>query len=349
MAARMRDILILSKKWSHGRGRFTSVERFCELVDPQFPHYHGKRITLHPRITNILKNHTNSLSSEDYSAPYNSFSAELELWGLWQAIKGKYKVVFFPYADYDYFYWQYFKKMLGIKVILWSFFSEKELQTRFKNLHHFEKADLVLVAGKAQLEYLAEHAPKAKLHYFPIGVDTEFFTPGDQFDPYRIVHVGNNRRDFGTLIKGMDQVYQKFPQLHIDLVGASSNKSEIPKRPYLVIHDELRDSAYRDILQKSNFAVLSLADGGSSNSVQETSACGLPLIVTDLPNIRDYICDSFAMIYSIGDHHLLAELTLHLLYNVNIRNQMAKAARSHIREYSWEALKDHFYLITHQV
>jgi glycosyltransferase involved in cell wall biosynthesis len=342
MPEKNQDLLIISKKWGTGRGKYTSLERFCEILDPHFPDYHGQRVLVHPGISRAFKGWTNSKKSVDYTAPYNSYSFELELWGLKQALRKKFRYAFFPYADFDYFYWQYFKKLLGMKVILWTYFSEKELEERFKNLSHFEKADLILVAGRAQLTYLQNHTKKINAHYFPIGVDTDFFKPGKTYDPYRIVHVGNNRRDFTTLIKGMDIVYHEFPQIKLDLIGASNSRDSIPERPYSRIYDHLNDEDYRKILQSSNFAVLSLEDGGSSNSLLETSACGLPLVATNLPNISNYIDDKFSIIFNHGESKNLASNCIKLLNSPQLRNNMSFNARSHSLLFDWKNLRANF-------
>ncbi len=338
----MKDLLIISKKWGQGRGRFTSIERFCELLDPDFPGYHGQRIKVHPAISRFFKDHTSSIKSDKYAGPYNSYSFELELWGLRKALQQKPKFVFFPYADYDYFYWQYFKKVLEIKVILWSFFSETELQERFRDLSHFEKADLVLVAGRSQLAWFNQHAPKVNARYFPIGVDTDFFKPGETYDPMRVVHVGSNRRDFETLFTATDIVYEQFPRLKLDLIGASSRKKDIPERPYLNLYDQLSDEEYLKILQSANFAILSLEDGGSSNSLLETSACKLPLIATELPNINDYLEKDFCLCFTKGDSKTLADHCTNLIVNTEKRDEMASAARIHSNFFDWLKIKNNF-------
>lgn len=271
------------------------------------------------------------------------------MWGFKQALINKPRLVFFPYADFDYYYWQYFKKLLGIKVILWSFFSETELSERFEDLSHFEKADLVLVAGRSQLAYIQEVAPKIKVCYFPIGVDTVFFKPGETYNPIRLVHVGNNRRDFQTLIAAMDVVYRDFPQLVLELIGASANKQQIPTRPYLRLHDQLDDQQYLKVLQSCNFAILSLEDGGSSNSLLETSACGLPLIATRLPNVRDYLDTSYSLCFEKGDSINLTALCLDLILNTEKRKQMSKAARTHAEKYDWSVIKNTFQELIPQI
>ncbi len=342
MAVTACNLLIVSKKWSTGRGRFTSVERFCELLDPDFPGYHGQRIKLHPAVSRFFKQHTNSRKTNKYAAPYNSYSFELELWGLTQALKGKPRFVFFPYADYDFFYWQHFKKVLGTKVILWTFFSETELQERFRDLSHFEKADLVLVAGNSQLDWFNQNAPKVNAVYFPIGVDTDFFTPGETYNPMRVVHVGSNRRDFGTLFAAMDIVCEQFPKLELDLIGASTRKKEIPERSYVNFYDQLSDEEYLKFLQSANFAILSLEDGGSSNSLLETSSCGLPLIITSIPNACDYYDDSFSLQFQKGDTQTLFRSCVTLLGQPSLRDSMAINARQKALEYDWLKIRAKF-------
>lgn len=345
----MRDLLIVSKKWSQNRGSFTSIERFCSILDPEFNNYHGKRTSLPPVVSKAFKKWTNSRVSEFYSAPYNSWSFELELWGLIQAIRSRYRFVFFPYADYDYFYWQHFKKLLGTKIILWTYFSEKELAQRFRDLSHFEKADLVLVAGQAQLEYILDHAPRSKVKYFPIGVDTEFFKPSSDYEPFRLVHVGHNRRDFTTLITALDMVYKENPNLRVDLLGASTSKTLIPLRPYLTLHGQLEDEAFQKVIRSCNFAILSLEDGGSSNSLLETCSCGLPVVVTKLHNIRDYMDESFTLSFKKGDATALKNHCMYLLENHELRQSMSVAAREHAMKYDWNVLKPRFLQLLHSL
>lgn len=283
------------------------------------------------------------MKSEIYAAPYNSYSFELELWGLKQALRQKPKWIFFPYADYDYYYWQYFRRLLGAKVILWSFFSEKELQERFADLSHFERADIVLVAGQGQCAWFEQNAPRVNVAYFPIGVDTEFFSPGAQFYPNRIVHVGSNRRDFDTLIAAMDLIYERVPDLDLVLVGANTRIKEIPARPYLTNCGQLGDEEYRAILQSSNFGVLSLEDGGSSNSLLELLACGLPVVVTKLPNLSDYASDESCLFYEKSNVPELAAHCLDLISNLAKRQKMTIEAVSQAKKYDWRILREGFY------
>jgi len=157
-----------------------------------------------------------------------------------------------------------------------------------------------------------------------------------------LVHVGNNRRDFETLIKGLDIVYIKYPDLQVDLIGVSTVKERIPERPYLKIHNFLGDLDYRRILQSCNFALLSLEDGGSSNSLLELCSCGLPIIHTSMPNVEDYIKTHFSETFAKGDSDRLAELCIYFLKNPEIRKTYSSAARDNALMFDWKLLKKKF-------
>lgn len=333
---------IVSKKWSSGRGSFTSVERFCFLLNPEFEQYHGKRLQIPYRIGQWLKQGSNSRRVAQLPVPYNSYSAQIEFQGIVDAARLKSKYIFFPYADFDYYYMRWARKLLGSKVILWSYFSEWELKHRFTNLNHFKSADLVLVAGKGQYRYMKSQLPFSRVHFFPLGVDTDFFQPAATFDRFTVVHSGANRRDFETLILAFDRLVEVYPQSKLELIGAFSVKEKIPARPYLKIHESLSDTEMLEVYQKANFLVLSVTDGGSSNSLNEGMACGLPVIVTDVTNIADYITDDFAFRFPVKDDLQMCELMIQLIENTVLRQSYSAASRRHALNFDWMKLRDEF-------
>lgn len=338
-----KEFFVISRKWLSGRGRYTSVERFCEILSKNFLEDHGKLVRMPYRIGQWLKRWTNSKVIDSYSAPYTSKSAELELFGLVQIIKRRPKIVFYPYADYDYYYLHLFRKLLGYRIVLWSYFSEWELKNRFKNLSHFKKADVILVAGKGQYEYLRKKLPLSNVVFFPMGVDTEFFVPSSSFEEFMVVHSGMNRRDFVTLINAFDLLYKEFPNIKLELIGASSVLEQFPERPYLIVHGYLTDNEMLKVYQKANIQVLSLSDGGSSNSLNEGISCGLPLVVTRLNNICDYYDETFALEFDKGDYEGLYKGVKLLLLDNSLRMKFSVNARKRSLEYSWGHLKDEFW------
>ncbi len=336
-----KKFFILSRKWSSNRGNMTSVERFCNLIDNDFNDYHGKIAPLNYRISQILKNNSSSAKTENGTA-YNSNSVKLELYGIFQSIKLKSKVIFYPYADYDYNFIGYLKKILNIKIVLWSFFSVEELTTRFKNLDHFNRADLILVAGREQYNFLKSKLTNPKLVYFPIGVDTNFFKPKANYNKYQIVFSGANRRDFETAIKAFDIVYEKHKELKVIFIGCYKAKEKIKPRNYITICEHLDDKEMLEIYQNSHLQVLTLYDGGSSNSLLEGYACGIPVICTNLSNIQDYIINDEILKVKQNDYLSLSNKIINIFIDDEVRNKLSRECFEKAREYDWLTIKDKF-------
>ena len=333
---------IISHKWHKNREKMSPVENFCSEMDPDFQTYNGKRIKLNYRIGKFLIKHSNSQSSDTYKAPYNSHFAGEELWGMIQIIKKRPNVVFFPYADYNYNYTWLLKRVFGFKIVLYTFFSEDELQKRFKNLQHFEQADLILVAGRGQLNYLQNILKNPTLKFFPLPLNTTFFHPGDTFIPFRIVQSGMNRRDFKTLFTALDLLYTMYPYMKVEFIGCSAIQNIYKDRPYALFYGFLSDEEMLKVYQRAHLQLLIAKDGGSSNSLSEGLACGLPMIVTRLNNLTDYINDQCCMFVEEGDFEQIVNCVSEIFGDDTLRKQMAEASRRQALNYSVNKLIKEF-------
>jgi glycosyltransferase involved in cell wall biosynthesis len=336
-----RKIFIISRKWSSNRGKMTSIERFCGMIDDCFSNYHGKMIKLNYRISQVLKNNSSSSLTLKGTA-YTSFSAALEIYGLIQSFKNKSEILFYPYADYDYNYLGYIKFFHRKKIVLWSYFSVEELRTRFKNFNHFEKADLILIAGKDQYDFLKLKLKNPILKYFPIGVDSDFFIPKSEYNKYQIVFSGANRRDFKTAIKAFDLIYDDFKKLKVYFIGCHNIYETIQNREYIEICQHLSDEDMLKIYQDSHLQVLTLLDGGSSNSLLEGYACGIPVICTELPNITDYLIENENLRIKKYDYLSLGEKIKNIFLNDNLRKSLSEECLKKAKEYDWYSIKNKF-------
>ena len=65
-------------------------------------------------------------------------------------------------------------------------------------------------------------------------------------------------------------------------------------------------------------------------------ACGLPIISTDLPGVRDYVNDECAVLTPRGDPRALVDAVLSLRDNREKLQGMALASRKHSMNFSWQ-------------
>jgi glycosyltransferase involved in cell wall biosynthesis len=77
----------------------------------------------------------------------------------------------------------------------------------------------------------------------------------------------------------------------------------------------------------------SLSDAGIAASTAEAMACGLPVIVTDVADNRDWVEDGDnGFVIPVKSPKLLAEKIIYLLKNENIRKKFGKSGRKIIEE-----------------
>ncbi len=88
--------------------------------------------------------------------------------------------------------------------------------------------------------------------------------------------------------------------------------------------------------QGASAAVLSLAGAAANNALLEAMACGLPIIATDLPAIREYTTSKGTRYVPLSDPILLAESIIDALSkDRETRARMGKENRSHAMRYAW--------------
>jgi glycosyltransferase involved in cell wall biosynthesis len=325
------------------------VESLCHELDTSFEFYNGKRININYRIAKFLITHSNSKAFGKYSAPYNSHYAGQELFGLLRIIKKNPSYVFFPYADFNYNYIWIFKKLLKFRIILYTFFSEDELENRFISLNHFENADLILVAGKGQLKYLSTKLSKPILKYFPLPIDTDFFKPGISFIPFRIIQSGANRRDFITLFSALDKLHEIYPEMIVDFIGCNSIKNIYRDKPYVFFHDFITDLEMLQLYQNAHLQLLIANDGGSSNSLSEGLACGLPLVITKLNNLIDYVDDECCKFVEHGNVFQIVDFVSEIFDDNSMRKRMSDASRLQGEKNSLKIMKNLFFNYLHEL
>lgn len=321
----------------------------CGLLDRYYSVSRASAVDLPQSLATRLKKLTNSRAQAGFSAPYNTHFMKYEYGGIIESVRNQPEILFFPYADYDYYFTSFLKPIVRARHVLYSYFSVQELQHRFTNLHHFERADCIFAAGRAQVAFLRSVLPDVRVEFLPLGIDAEFFTPAENGGDLMIVQSGVNRRDIPLALKVLDRLHAVYPNMRAEFIGCSSLKDGLAHRSYLTLHDYLDDIQLRDVYRRASFQILPLVDGGSSNSLNEGYACALPVVVTDLENIRDYVDPNASFLVNQGDSEGFFSSCLRLCEDTSLRYQMGQAARRRAVELSWEEVIHRFNWVVQEV
>ena len=93
-----------------------------------------------------------------------------------------------------------------------------------------------------------------------------------------------------------------------------------------------------DLIRECVFMVLPSRYEGQPVTVIESAACGKPVVVSDIPELRYAVEAGFGLSFRMGDVTALAEKMNFLLGDQDLRQEMGRKAREYARNFSWDAV-----------
>lgn len=187
----------------------------------------------------------------------------------------------------------------------------------------------------------------------PNGIDVSMFAPvtslerfaarkslGLDTDDLMIISIANLRpiKDLGTLIDAARIVLESRPNARFFLLGDGPLRQELENQvETLGLKDQIiftgRRNDTRNYLAAADIGVLTSRSEGSSNSVLEYMAMGLPIVASDIPANRDLIKE---VLFRQGDSTQLADSLLRLARDVQFREQVSSRCRESAASFGME-------------
>jgi glycosyltransferase involved in cell wall biosynthesis len=169
----------------------------------------------------------------------------------------------------------------------------------------------------------------------------DFFKPpevGGQNDRCRCLFVGTHLRDFDVLVEAIKMLRTK--NIEFIVVTAKSEQARFTGFDNVTLLNGVDDNHLLRLYQTCDVLALPVTDATANNTLLEAMACGLPVIATDLPAVRDYTDQSCAILCGKGDAQSFADGLIHLCEDGADRSRMSKACRERALSYSWERIAE---------
>jgi glycosyltransferase involved in cell wall biosynthesis len=192
--------------------------------------------------------------------------------------------------------------------------------------------------GRNQQEFFKDIIDQDRIFFVPLGVDTDFYTPptsNDKRDPDLCVFVGENYRDFPTLRGVIELVSYRRPNTKFVGVTLPRAFPLIGSHPNLHLHSGVNESELLELYRSAALMIMPLTDATANNAILESMACGLPLVVSDVGAIRDYVSSGCATLVPPCDSIVMTEAVLKLLNCPAERMRMSEQARGQAIKFSW--------------
>jgi len=273
---------------------------------------------------------------------YSSTSMGLELAALRRMLSRPRDLYHVLYGEDDYHYLATAAPLLRRAggTLLASFHQPPAIFDATVPKHLLRKLDGALVCTDEQAEHLSRWIPRSRIHHVPHGVDTTFFAPDgvrrDRSDAFTVLTVGIWQRDFTVLEQVVATFAERDTEVRFVVVGAPEVAARFAQLPRVDARTGIPDDELRDLYRRADVLFLPLVQAAASNTLLEAMACGLAIVATDLPGVREYAGADGALFVNAFDPAAAVAAISHLASDATTREQLGRRARERALVFDWQ-------------
>ncbi len=204
---------------------------------------------------------------------------------------------------------------------------------------HIKKLSAAICVGRNQQEYFEKIIGTDRVFFTPLGVASDYFVPPESFesrDPNLCLIVGENYRDYPTLRGVIELVAYLRPKTKFVILTPPRNSELLGEHPNLTYTSGISEEALLKLYQSASILLMPLHDSTANNAILEGMSCGLPIVVTDVGAVRDYVDPACGMLIPPYQARTMAEAVIDVLDDESARVKMSAKCREHALQFSWE-------------
>jgi glycosyltransferase involved in cell wall biosynthesis len=199
-----------------------------------------------------------------------------------------------------------------------------------------------IVVGRNQLELFEGVLPPGRIFYVPHPINTSFFSPPSDFSQREdnlCLFVGAHLRDLETLRALIEDAWLLAPQIKFVIV---LHPKDIKLFEGVVgnyrLLAEVSEADLLSLYQTASLLVLPLQDCTANNTILEAMSCGLPMVVTDIGAVRDYVSQDGAILVPPYDPAAILTAVLELLDRPDKLRTMSISTREQALKLDWQPM-----------
>lgn len=213
-----------------------------------------------------------------------------------------------------------------------------------RNRAHLSSLDAIITMSSSQREYFTQYLDPDRVFFVPHGVDTETYRPETESKftdaMLHCIFVGSHLRDFETLKRVIELVAKADDKIKFCIVTDDRYHGKFTDLKGVDLLSRVSDKHLLELYQASDLLLLPVTEATANNSLLEAMACGLPILATDLPGIRDYIDPACSVLTKMRDAEAMAKEILTLKADPERRMLMARASRVQAERLSWPRIAE---------
>ena len=198
--------------------------------------------------------------------------------------------------------------------------------------------DHVIVLSPEQKSYFEQYLPESKISLILHGINVDHYRPGSKEKAegkLKCITVGSWLRDHECVLE-VARLLVSHRDIEFHVVSAKLAEQDVPENVH--VYCRLEDAELVRMYQDSSVLFIPLRDSTANNVILEGIACGLPVVVSDLPGVRAYVSGDEAILVKDNSREKFASALLGLEQNRKRLSDMALCARQRALELSWRKI-----------
>jgi glycosyltransferase involved in cell wall biosynthesis len=210
-----------------------------------------------------------------------------------------------------------------------------------------ERTDVLLADCQAVLDKAVQFDfPPERVVVFPWGVDLDLFSPGSAADfrrelswedPFVVLSSRSWEPLYGVdeLLRGFVKAAREIPDLRLIMLGSGSQAGLLQS---ILLDAGMNERVYfggqvdpdklTRFYQASDLYISASQSDGSSVSLMEALACGLPALVSDIPGNREWVTPGDqGWLFPVGDEQAIFEGIVRAYHGRDTLEKLSTAAR----------------------
>ncbi|KAA3653539.1 MAG: glycosyltransferase [Chloroflexi bacterium] len=332
------EIKFIYDRWDHHSGH-SGYDIMVPFLGEPLPSidYKDKKARIVPwRVATRFVHHR--VGMRHYA--HHHFYAELT--AVFDMFKSKNTIYHVMEGDFGYRHLGKFSGFKGNRVVATYHLPPKRLADDIHSFKHLDQLSAIFVVGKNQLSFFEPHVQPDKLHWVPLGIDTEYFHPvpsRQRSGTKQCLFVGRHMRDLETL-KGVVERLAADDELDVKtvLVTDQAGKEMFAGIQGVDARVRIPEEELLDLYQQSDLLLLPLFDATAVIALLESLACGLPIVSTNIGAVPDYVDDTCAKLAPPQDPEAMYAAVRTLLTDEQRLCEMSENARQKALKYDWSEI-----------
>lgn len=270
---------------------------------------------------------------------YDRTSMAIEFNTIWKMLRERDSIYHFLYGETTYHYAGLFTHKRNNHVVATFHLPPVGIREAVHIDWHIKKLSAVVCVGRNQQEYFEKIIGVDRVFFAPLGVASDFFVPPQAIetrDPNLCLIVGENYRDYPTLRGVIELVSYLRPKTKFVILTSPANSKLLGSHPNLTYKAGILEAELLNLYQTASVLLMPLHDATANNAILEGMSCGLPIVVSDVGGVRDYVDPACGRLTMPHQARTMAEAVIDILNDEAERVKMSSKCREQALQFSWE-------------